>query len=256
MRLALRGMPLLVVALGSGAAWAQSEGVQDAHDKMVQLNKQAIADVDDLEWDRAKKLLLDALIVGKRAGLEAHPLMARTYLHLGAVYVTGFKNRAKAGYCFVRALEIAPDIKLSPAMATAEMNEVFAEAAGPRRTAPRLAARDGGRDEPELPARVSALDCYYAETTRVDQAVPVRCAVAQTLPVTRVFLLFREPVTQRFAEAELKRMPTGWFKGRVPERVILGPSVQLYFEGRNAAGKPIVRNGEEQTPNVILVVKR
>jgi hypothetical protein len=45
-------------------------------------------------------------------------------------------------------------------------------------------------------------------------------------------------------------------RGRIPERVIYGESVQFYFEGRNAAGKPIVRNGEEQSPNVIPIVRR
>ena len=54
----------------------------------------------------------------------------------------------------------------------------------------------------------------------------------------------------------MKRTPKGWFQGRIPERVIYGQSVQFYFEGRNASGKPIVRNGEEQSPNLIVIVKR
>ena len=110
--------------------------------------------------------------------------------------------------------------------------------------------------EPDLPVRVSALDCPVAEQTWVDQAVPVRCALAPGLPVTKVFLLYREPVNQRFTEVEMKRTPKGWFQGRIPERVVYGQSVQFYFEGRNAAGKPIVRNGEEQSPNLIVIVKR
>ena len=60
----------------------------------------------------------------------------------------------------------------------------------------------------------------------------------------------------RFTEVEMKKTPKGWFQGRIPERVIYGSSVQLYFEARNAVGKPIVRNGEEQSPNLILIVKR
>ena len=103
---------------------------------------------------------------------------------------------------------------------------------------------------------MSGLDCPVAEQTRVDQAVPVRCAVSPNLPVTKVFLLYRAPVKQRFTAVEMKRTPKGWFRGRIPERVIYGESVQFYFEGRNAAGKPIVRNGEEQSPNVIPIVRR
>jgi len=36
----------------------------------------------------------------------------------------------------------------------------------------------------------------------------------------------------------------------------MAPQVQLYFEGRNDEGKPIVRNGHESSPNLVLIVKR
>ena len=42
MRLALGGVPLMIVALWSGSARAQDQTVQD---KLVQLNKAALADV-------------------------------------------------------------------------------------------------------------------------------------------------------------------------------------------------------------------
>ena len=37
----------------------------------------------------------------QKAGLDTHPVMARTYVHLGAVYISGFKNREKglASFC-------------------------------------------------------------------------------------------------------------------------------------------------------------
>src|SRR5450432_3678883 len=66
---------------------------QAAVDKLVQMNKKALGDYDTLEWDAAKRILLDALVAGKKAGLESHPVMGRTYIHLGAVYITGFHNR-------------------------------------------------------------------------------------------------------------------------------------------------------------------
>src|SRR5580765_5843066 len=101
---------------------------QAAIDKLVQMNKKALDDYDTLEWDAAKKTLLDALVAGKKAGLDNHPVMARTYVHLGAVYITGFKNRDKAIQSFSRALEIDPGIQLSKGIATSEVNEAFAEA--------------------------------------------------------------------------------------------------------------------------------
>jgi len=256
MRLARSGVPLIVVALWSGSARAQYEAVQAVQDKVVQLNKEALDDVDVLDWDGAKKKLLDALVLGKKAGLDTHPIMARTYVHLGVVYIRGFKNRARGVQSFRRAFEIQPDIKMTRSLAGTEVDDAFAEAGGRPGRVPRLAAQDDGFAEPDLPARLMPLDCPVADETYVDQAVPVRCAVAPGLPVTKVFLLFRDPVEQRFTEVEMKRTPKGWFRGRIPERVIYGPSLQFYFEGRNAAGKLIINNGREESPNVILIVKR
>src|SRR3982751_2735881 len=115
----------LATTLLAGRAIAQD---QAAIEKLVQMNKKALDDYDTLEWDAAKKTLLDALVAGKKAGLDNHPVMARTYVHLGAVYITGFKNRDKAIQSFSRALEIDPGIQLSKGIATSEVNDAFNEA--------------------------------------------------------------------------------------------------------------------------------
>ena len=127
----------------AGQAAAQE---QAAIDKLVQMNKKALDDYDTLEWDSAKKTLLDALVAGKKAGLENHPVMARTYVHLGAVYITGFKNRDKAIQSFIRALEIDPGIQLSKGIATGEVNDAFAEAKRARGGAGAKRRRAGEED--------------------------------------------------------------------------------------------------------------
>src|SRR6478609_5788620 len=113
---------VLAVTLFAGQARAQD---QAAIEKLVQLNKKALADYDTLEWESAKKTLLEALVAGKKAGLDNHPIMARTYVHLGAVYVSGLKDRQKGLQSFVRALEIDPTIRISKAMSAPELEEVF-----------------------------------------------------------------------------------------------------------------------------------
>ena len=115
----------LAVSMVAGQAVAQDQATID---KLVQMNKKALDDYDTLEWETAKKTLLDALMAGKKAGLDNHPVMARTYVHLGAVYITGFRNREKAIQSFIRALEIDPGIQLSKGIATSEVNDAFAEA--------------------------------------------------------------------------------------------------------------------------------
>ena len=77
-------------------------------DQLVQINKKALADCDSREWAAARRALLDALATAKKAGLDRHPITARTYVHLGAVYVMGFKDRQKALQSFIRRWRSSP----------------------------------------------------------------------------------------------------------------------------------------------------
>jgi hypothetical protein len=263
---------------------------QAAVDKLVQMNKKALGDYDTLEWDSAKRTLLDALVAGKKAGLDNHPIMARTYVHLAAVYLTGFKDRAKAMQSFARALEIDPRIQLSKAIETAEVKAAFAEAqrkagggggggddsgaAAPsskrhRRgpvmegdtPAPERAHKQASSDdeddggEPDLPAHISALDCPTPDEAIIDKPLVLRCAVAPSLPVAGVYLLYRAPGKEDYTEVVMTKTPKGWLQAKVPKKAVDGKSFQFYFEGRNASGKPVVANGGADSPNIILVVE-
>ena len=142
-----------VVALAPRAAMAQD---QAAVDKLVQMNKKALDDYDTLDWDAAKRILLDALVAGKKAGLDNHPVMGRTYIHLGAVYITGFKDRQKGLQSFQRALEMDPTIQLSKGIETAEVTATFAEAQRSARSGGGSASGGGGGDDNARRARRSA----------------------------------------------------------------------------------------------------
>jgi hypothetical protein len=277
----------LTMTLLAGQAVAQD---QAAIEKLVQMNKKALDDYDTLEWDSAKKTLLDALVAGKKAGLDNHPVMARTYVHLGAVYITGFKNRDKAMQSFNRALEIDPAIQLSKGIATSDVSEAFAAAkrergiggggeaapppgkkrkgpvmegseeaaAAPKKRPPReekSSTSDDDSEEKDLPVKIQALDCPNEDEAIIDKPATLRCAVAPNLPVAKVFLLYQEPGKEEYSELEMKKSPKGWWVGKVPKKAVTGKSVKYYFEGRNAAGKAVVRNGELESPNFLLVME-
>ena len=117
-RLGLMALGVALSFLVSGIARAQDQAAQNGQavvDKIVQMNKRALDDYDTLEWDSAKRTLLEALVAGKKAGLDNHPVMARTYVHLGCVYLTGLKDRQKGLQSFARAIEIDPDDQASSA---------------------------------------------------------------------------------------------------------------------------------------------
>jgi hypothetical protein len=240
------------VLLPAGRAFAQD---QAAVDKLVQMNKKALGDYDTLEWDSAKRTLLDALVAGKKAGLDNHPVMARTYVHLAAVYLTGFKDRAKAMQSFARALEIDPTIQLSKGIETAEVSAAFAEAqrkagggggddsgaaasSGKRHRrgpvmegdtpaserAHKKASSDDEDDggEPDLPAHISALDCPTPDEAIIDKPLVLRCAVAPSLPVASVYLLYRAPGKEDYTEVIMTKTPKGWLQAKVPKKAVDG----------------------------------
>jgi hypothetical protein len=290
---------------------AQAQGVdQAAVDKLINMNKKALEDYDTLEWESAKRTLLEALVAGKKAGLENHPIMARTYVHLGAVYVTGLKDRNKGVQSFIRAIEIDPSIRISKAMSAPDLEEAFADAmkqAKPRAPAPAAApppppppveapppkrrapviqeesteevapapkrrapvmqeegaeapppprkskGSDDESGDPDLPVHINALDCPTPDDVPPDKSVKLRCAAAANLNLSRVFLMYRLPGSEEFGSVEMERTSKGWFQGKIPKKAVTGKSVQFYFEGRNAGGKPVVSNGRSDSPNLILI---
>ena len=64
--------------------------------KIIDLNKKALASIDAKKFDVARDSLLQAVTVAKQANLLMHKMLARTYVHLGAVYFLGYNDRKSA----------------------------------------------------------------------------------------------------------------------------------------------------------------
>ncbi|HVV17737.1 MAG TPA: tetratricopeptide repeat protein [Polyangia bacterium] len=273
-----------VMLSNPSTAFAQDQATID---KLVQMNKKALDDYDTLDWDAAKQILLNAIMAGKKAGLDNHPIMARTYVHLGAVYLTGFKMKQKAMQSFARALEIDPTIQLSKGIDTSDVTAAFSEAQrkakgggasggdddgappppkkrrgpimegdapAPSRTKHASSDDDDG-DEPDLPVRINALDCPIPDDAIIDKPVVLRCALSPSLPVASVHLLYRAPDKDTYNEVVMTKTPKGWLQGKIPKKAVTGKSLQFYFEGRNSTGKPVVANGGADSPNILLLVE-
>jgi hypothetical protein len=107
------------------AARAQDQAVLQ---KMIELNRQALTAFAAKDFEGAKSALMDAVVMGKEAGLTNDKMMARTYIHLGVVYVDGFKDRAKGLRYLALALRIRPDIPMTPSLVTPTVTAAFEEA--------------------------------------------------------------------------------------------------------------------------------
>lgn len=257
-------------------------------DKLVQLNKRAMDDYDTAEFDASKKALLDAEKLGKRAGLESHPIMARTYIHLGALYLVGYKDKNKAQHYFGKALDIQPDIKLDKNLTSPTVRDLFASVQGQKggggggespedlfppskgskpsaaaAAEPAPAAADAPKrkksradsdGEPEVPTEITALDCPYPDDTPPGKKVTLRCVAAPNLKVYRVVLYYKGFEMSGYERVVMTKSAKGWEEATVPKKRVDGKSLQFYFEGLDESDRPVVSNGRAESPNVMLIV--
>ena len=119
---------LALAAFGSALAHpvARAEG-GDTTEKVTQLNRDALAAIDKREFEKARELLKRALDVCQGAGLEQHPIAARTHIHMGVVIIRGFKNHELGSKQFAKALAIEPNISVTKSVSTPDVEEVFAD---------------------------------------------------------------------------------------------------------------------------------
>jgi hypothetical protein len=96
--------------------------------KVTELNKKALNAYQQQDWENAKALLKEALQVCADAGLDQHPITARTHIHFGAVAISGFNQKEAGIKQFKKALEIQPDIKLTKSIVTPELQDAFEQA--------------------------------------------------------------------------------------------------------------------------------
>src|SRR6478735_9277083 len=113
------------VGLGVGARPAHADKLKKTIDKLVQLNKKGMDDLDTAEFESARKAFFAAEEMGRKAGLGDHPVMARTYVHLGALALLGYKDKQKASEYFVRAFAMQPDIELDKSLRLGAVGALF-----------------------------------------------------------------------------------------------------------------------------------
>ena len=77
------GVRRLALAAAGGACAQRG----DATEKVTQLNREALAAIDKREFEKARELLKRALDLCQSAGLEQHPIAARTHIHMGVVII-------------------------------------------------------------------------------------------------------------------------------------------------------------------------
>jgi hypothetical protein len=280
------GILAALVAVASFAASSalakESAAVGEAAvDRMIDLNKKAYSDIQDQHFQAAKYRLSEALVISETAGLENDEMTARTYVHLAAVYLTGLKDREEAIQQFMLALQINPNITITPGLESPALRSAYLQAreqldlppnpdtAGPilpqtisnPQTEPAPDSVDvhsaAWTLDPDLPARIPApLYCHLPFDTPPGQDVAVRC-LTQRQPRQSTATFYYRPQTSvgEYVELPMVRSPKGWLMIVVPGPAVQGKSLSYYVKAEISGWPKALYLGHPEAPHELIIRK-
>ena len=232
---------------------------QALYERVTVLNKQALDEIGDEKFAPARKHLLEAVLLAKKGGAH-HPLLARTFIHLGALTVMEGGPRGRAIQYFKRAQEVQADVRMTEMLARADVMRVFREAKAPDGLLASCSAgqtlecpwrEDAG--DPELPRRIKALDCYNRDVVQEARPLILRCAANDLLKVERVTLYYRKGDGTKFKAWDMTRNARGWWTITLPADQVRGKSVAFYMVAKDAADDVVTSHGAPDSPDGILI---
>ena len=237
--------PLPVAWLGERAARAAPAEENAAIGKITLLNREAIEEYRKLNFDEAQRLLDQALDLAANAGLTQHPIRARTYVTLVVVSAGGLKRRDVAVRLFRKALQIQPEITLSPEMATSDVQAAFDEAVRGLGNEPKVE---------RLPSELLVHDPVTAGT----RGDPITIAVTpdEGLHSERVMLAYRAAGSSTFSKIKMQKQSDGVFEAIIPAPATAGSEVAYYIEARDLDDKLVAARGSPIAPMVIALAPR
>jgi opacity protein-like surface antigen len=118
----------LALTISSFDSHAANSSAKEAVNEVVSLNKQAYKALRARKYDTAKNLLLQALVIGKDARLDAHDSLARTYIHLAVVVLGRQRDRDRVVRVFHQALNINPNITITPGLESPILKSAYLQA--------------------------------------------------------------------------------------------------------------------------------
>ena len=250
----------LVLALAGTARAAEQD--DDRLNKVVELNKKALALYEALDMEGAAAALGQALDLCKGAQLDRHPTAARTHIHLGVVYVGGLKNREQGLAEFRKALAIDPKIKITKSLINPEVQAAFAEAqtvaAMPAAGSKALPFPTG--QEPAAttsPAERVDYDINHPVITKAirGKTVAIKAQIPPGLGADKVMLAYRAEDGDEFLARTMLPLENAasWFQAVIPLDATQGKVVTYYIEAQNADDQAIVHSGTPEKPHRIVL---
>jgi hypothetical protein len=235
-------LALLPVAALTAPSTAQAEAEDSAAvEKVTKLNKKAVDEYQNLNFEESRKALKAAIDVCNQSGLDNHPVTARTYIHLGIVTFLGFKQRDEAVKQFRKALEIQPDIKLDKILATPEVQEVYDEAVEQQKADAAKTTKP-----PETKPSGEGIDHEPVTESRQGSPITIKANVDSSVGAKKVVLSFSADGADDFAEKEMKEDPPGTFTAEIPSSATQGGRVDYFIEAVGDNDNTLASKGSEK----------
>jgi hypothetical protein len=257
---------MLLPAILFTASRARAEAAPDpdeAVDQITQMNRDAITAYQAKKYEDARKILKQALDIASQAGLDKHPIKARTHIHFGIVAIVGFKQRDLGIKQFKKAIEIQSDIGLTKTLITPELTEAFNEAKGasggptpptpatpPEQPPPPKPPEKPA--EPEVPA--SGLVHEAVSEGKQGSAISVTVGVQNDLQFEKIILAYRPEGASEFLGREMKEVAEGRYGAEIPTSATMGGTVAYYIEAEDADGAPVAARGSVDNPLTIRLL--
>jgi hypothetical protein len=239
----LRSRSALYLALVLGCSLvvpvAHAQVRQAAVARIKLLNKKAMDEYDGLEFDAAKRILLEAEGVARSASISGGPQLVQTYVNLGIVCGAGLNDRISAIKYFTEALRIDPNVALDAARSTPILEEMFKTAKENAGTKP-PPAKAGFRHTP-------------VDDAKEGRAVRMRARVGADLNAAKVLLHYRAGAASEFETVTMSEDRPGVWSGAIPADRVSGKSIHYYIEVQDDSGQRIEGHGTAASPNVIAV---
>jgi hypothetical protein len=229
----------------------------EAVDQITQMNRDAVTAYQAKKYEDARKILKQALDLASAAGLDKHPIKARTHIHLGVVIIVGFKQRDLGIKQFKKAIEIQSDIALTKSLVTTELTDAFSEAKGgavatpppPPPVTPATPPPSAPATEPDVPA--SGLVHEAVSEGKQGSAISVTVGVQKDLQFEKMILAYRPEGATEFLGREMKEVADGRYGAEIPTSATSGGTVAYYIEAEDADGAPVAARGSVDNPLVI-----
>ena len=250
---------LVLAGLGGGLFCATRDAhaqQQDAATQVARYNKRAMADYDNLEFELARKSLMDAVALLRQAGIDETPAAAKTYFNLGLVYVAGFKDRNRGLQQFVQALKINPGLKLDPSVASPELEEVWAAARKQVGAGREPTTKDPGPKDP-VDTDPPASDVKGLQHNPVDEAKPnepltIKAQLGSDTGASKLYVLYRVSGQADYVAIQMKNTGSEWV-AVIPGEAVSDRPLQYYLEARDKKGRAVVGSGSAPNPYIVTL---